>query len=182
MKEHNTLMEGRKKFLAAGATAALVVGGGAAKWGDDIARSLRAAPDRPPVSGGVAEAGGGVIGGATHLGSAAQVESQLDAFVVTVGDGISATPEAAREAGLSSACAVLYIAFTESRLPTDDEWVEIGVDAVATAAIDVPIGSGVWRELEHVKDEVANAVSDSLGYVDDAEAESVADELSCAWA
>lgn len=174
-------MERRNKVLAGAAAAAVIAGG--AKWGDDAARTFRAAPDRPPVSGGIPEVGGGgVAGGGLHLGSASQVQSQLDAFVASVGDGIRATPEAARQAALSSACGVLYIAVTDARLPTNEEWVDISVDALFAAAIDVPVGSPAWRGLERVKDEAADAVSDALGYVDEAEAESVADELACAWA
>lgn len=171
-------MTGRNKAAAGVAAVAVVIGGGAAKLGDDAARALRAGADSPPV-GGLAD--GGLIGAATHSAGPAEVRSQLETFVTTVGDGITATPEAAREAGLSSACGVLYIVATQARLPTESEWVAIAVDATAAAAIDVPVGSGGWRELELVKDQVAATVSNSLGYVDDAEANSFADELACAW-
>jgi len=178
-KAHNASVTGRNKAVASAAAAAAVVGGGAAKFGDDAARALRGTPDSPPI-GGILD--GGVVGAAPHVGGAVDIRSQLETFVATVGDGITATPEAARDAALSSACGVLYIAVTEARLPTDAEWVAIAIDATSAAAVDVPVGSGGWRELERVKDEVADTVSDSLGYVDDTEANSVADELSCAWA
>jgi hypothetical protein len=164
------------------------VGGGAAKFGDDLARSFRGADDVSRSLGGTSDQpiGGGVLGGLTggtsHFGSAPHVESQVDTFVAHVADGFAATPESAREASLSVACNVLLIASTERRLPTNSEWVDIGTDAVIFAGIEVPVGSGAWLQLERVKDAVGDAVSDSLGLVDDAEADSVADELACAWA
>ena len=183
-------VEGSQKVAAGLAAAAVVVGGGIVKFGDDIGRSvfrntddvtrsLGSGSDSPPIGGGVL--GGGSIGSATHAG-ASQVESQVDAFVTQVADGIFTTQESAREAGLTVACDVLYIAYTELRLPTEREWVDIGVGAVVGAAVDAPVGSAGWLQLEGVKDAVGDAVSDAQGYVDDTEAESVADTLACEWA
>jgi hypothetical protein len=118
--------------------------------------------------------------GTGHVG-AAQVDSQIETFVVSVADQTAAGREAAREAGRTTACEVTYIAFTEARLPDGAEWIKIATEAVDAALLDVPFGSGAWRALEEVKDEVAQAVSDQFGYVDTVEAESVADELACAW-
>jgi hypothetical protein len=147
--------------------------------GDDILRSSddivpNGAPAHPPPIGSAGQV----------VEDAAQVESRIASFADAVSDTGAATPEEAWDTGAGAACEVLRVAVFDGRLPTEFEWVKIGVGAMASAGIDdayVPVGSAAWQYLEQAKDEVSGLISNQLGYADEEEAESLAEELACAW-
>jgi hypothetical protein len=195
-------MAARRKIVASGAAALALVGGGTAikygddvvrNFGDDAGRAVRSAPDAPPprppsrlpgTPPRIPPGRPSMRPATGQLDEVTQVKFRLTVFVVDVSNSGTATRAAARDAGKSAACEVLKIAVTQRKPPSASEWVAITVNAAAAAAIPgeyVRPFSPLWRSLEQLKKDVSKDISNELGYVDEEKAESVAEGLACAW-
>jgi hypothetical protein len=162
---------------SAGAAAALAVGGVvqlARSGGDDVVRTVGRAGDDFARTAGDDFARTG-----DDLARSAGDDSARtgDDLTRSVGDDSARSGEdIARDAAEGAACDVLYIAITERRLPTAPEWDEI----VQEVSIDIVNSgeSGVWQLVDQMTTEVSEVITDD-GFVDEEEAESLADEFAC---
>jgi hypothetical protein len=170
---------------SAGAAAALAVGGVvqlARSGGDDVVRTVgRAGDDFARTAGDdfARTAGDDFARTGDDLARSAGDDSARtgDDLTRSVGDDSARSGEdIARDAAEGAACDVLYIAITERRLPTAPEWDEI----VQEVSIDIVNSgeSGVWQLVDQMTTEVSEVITDD-GFVDEEEAESLADEFAC---
>jgi hypothetical protein len=165
--------------VAAGVSAAAVaIGGGIAKFGDDASRAARGShpteiriPEVPtpgpvirPTATSFPEVGTSIDDGATSL--------ERDFGVDSV---------AAHEAMTSIACDVVETSLTNLVTPTPFEWEEILINALGAAFVeDVPTGSQAWYNLEQLKSNVEAAIEDPFtGEVDQPDAQALASDIGC---